>query len=84
MDAVASALDLPVAAVVPVALPPGSVPYNVDSLWARIAVELDEAKLVQLDRLRIGSQRLNLREVATQFSNAGRFILHTIASVQSE
>jgi hypothetical protein len=25
-----------------------------DALWDRIAVELDEAKLVQLDRLRIG------------------------------
>ena len=45
---------LPADAIVPVAMPPGRAPYNIDALWARIASELDEAKLVQLDRLRIG------------------------------
>src|SRR5262249_25949119 len=60
VKAVASALDLRADAIVPVAMPPGRESYNLDALWARIAVELDEAKLAQLDRLRVGGQRLSL------------------------
>jgi hypothetical protein len=45
----ARALELRVDAIVPVAMPPGRESYNIDALWARIAIELDEAKLVQLD-----------------------------------
>jgi hypothetical protein len=59
--------------------PPGREPYNIDALWARIAVELDEARLVQLDRLRVGRQRLGLRELADQLGHAGRFIIEGIA-----
>ena len=73
VNAVARALDLPLDAVVPVAMPPGRACYNLDALWARIASELDEAKLVQLDRLR-GGQGLNLRELAAQLGQAGRII----------
>jgi uncharacterized protein len=65
--------------IVPVAMPPGRAPYNIDVLWARIAAELDEARLVQLDRLRVGRQRLSLRELADQFRQAGRFIIEGIA-----
>jgi len=64
---------------VPVAIPPGRKPYNIDALWARIAVELDEASLVQLDRLRVGHQHLSLRELADQLGHAGRFIIERIA-----
>jgi hypothetical protein len=64
--------------VVPVAMPPGGETYNLDALWARIAVELDEAKLVQLDRLRLGHQRLSLRELADQLGHAGRFIIEGV------
>jgi predicted GTPase len=78
VDAAARALDLPVDAIVPVAMPPGREPYNLDALWARIAVELDEAKLVQLDRLRVGQQRLRLRELADQVGQAGRIIIKGI------
>jgi uncharacterized protein len=78
VNAVAGALDLPVDAVVPVAMPPGRESYNLDALWARIAVELDEAKLVQLDRLRVGQQRLSLRELADQLGHAGRKIVKGI------
>jgi predicted GTPase len=78
IDAVARALDLPADAIVPVALPACREPYNLDALWARIALELDEAKLVQLDRLRVGQQRLNLRELAHQFGHAGRIIIKGI------
>jgi uncharacterized protein len=67
--------ELPAGAIVPVAMPPDRKPYNLDALWARIAVELDDARLVQLDRLRIGGQRLSLRELAHQLGQAGRFIM---------
>ena len=75
VNAVAGALDLRVDGIVPVAVPPGRESYNLDALWARIAVELDEAKLAQLDRLRIGQQRLNLRELADQVGHAVRTIV---------
>src|SRR5439155_15305905 len=48
MDAVGRTLALPAEAIVPVAMPRAREPYNMDALWARVAVELDEAKLVQL------------------------------------
>jgi predicted GTPase len=79
IHSVARALDLPAGAIVPVAMPPGRKPYNIDALWARIAVELDDAKLVQLDRLRIGGQGISLRELANQLGQAGRFIIEGIA-----
>jgi hypothetical protein len=52
VDAAARALGLAAAAIVPVAMPPGREAYNIDAVWARIAIELDEARLVQLDPLR--------------------------------
>jgi predicted GTPase len=79
MDAAASALELPRDAIVPVAMPPGREPYNLDALWARIAVELDEAKLVQLDRLRVGQEGVSLRDLANQLGHAGRVIIKSIA-----
>jgi hypothetical protein len=78
MNAVAGALDLRVDTIVPVAMPSGRVTYNLDALWTRIAVELDEAKLVQLDRLRVGQQGLSLRELADQLGHAGRTIVKGI------
>jgi predicted GTPase len=74
VDAAARSLDLPADAIVPIAMPPDRASYNLDALWARIAVELDEAKLVQLDRLRLG-QRTSLREIAGQLGRAGRFLI---------
>ena len=78
IDAAATALALPAEAIVPVAMPPGREPYNIDALWSRVAVEIDQAKLVQLDRLLIGGRRLNLRELAGQLGHAGRFMFDTI------
>ena len=78
MNAVAGALDLPIDTVVPVAMPPGRETYNFDALWARIAVDLEEAKLVQLDRLGVGQQRLSLRELADQLGHASRMIVKGI------
>ena len=78
IQSVGSTLDLPADAIVPVAMPPNRKSYNIDALWARIAVDLDDARLVQLDRLRIGGQRVNLRELANQLGHAGRFIIESI------
>jgi uncharacterized protein len=74
VKAVAGALDLPTDTIVPVAMPPGREAYNLHALWARIAVELEEAKLVQFDRLRVGQQRLSPRELVDQLGHAGRMI----------
>jgi hypothetical protein len=84
VDAAARVLDLPADAIVPVAMPPGGEFYNLDAFWARIAVELDEAKLVQLDRLRVGPQGLRLRELADQFGHAGRMIIESIVKTRYE
>jgi len=78
MESAARTLDMPIDAVVPVAIPPGRPPYNLDALWARIALELDEAKLAQLDRLRVSHQSLQLRELAAQLGRAGRTIIKGI------
>jgi predicted GTPase len=80
VDAVARVLALPVDAIVPIAMPPGRQSYNLDALWARIAIDLDEAKLVQLDRLRLGQQPLSLRELANQLGRAGRIIIKGIVA----
>jgi predicted GTPase len=74
IDAAGRALDFAAEAVVPVAMPVGREPYNLDALWARIALELDAAKLVQLDRLRLGERGFGWREFAGQLGNAGRMI----------
>jgi hypothetical protein len=92
MDAAGPALDIPADAIVPVAVPPGREPYNIDALWARMAMEIDEAKLVQLDRLpideaklvqldrlRIGRDHSDLRELAAQLGNAGRMVIRGLA-----
>lgn len=79
-EAVARALALPIDAIVPVAMPPGRPAYNLDALWARIALDLAEAKLVQLDRLRLGGPALSLRELASQLGHAGRIIIKGIVS----
>jgi hypothetical protein len=44
-----------------------------------MAMEIDEAKLVQLDRLRIGRDQLGLRELAAQLGNAGRVVMRGLA-----
>jgi uncharacterized protein len=75
VESVARALKISPADVVPVAMPPDCPPYNIDALWSRIADEVDEAKLVQLDRIRVGYQRLSLREITKQIENAGRFLI---------
>ena len=75
VESVAQALKVAPTDVVPVAMPPDGTPYNIDALWSRIAEEVDEAKLVQLDRIRVGHQRLSLREMARQVEKAGRFLI---------
>jgi uncharacterized protein len=78
VKAAAGALDLRADEIVPVGMPPGRETYNIDALWARIAIELDEAKLVQLDRLRLGGKRVSLRELANALGHTGRTIVKGI------
>jgi predicted GTPase len=80
IDVISDTLNLAPEVVVPIAIPPDRDAYNIDALWARIAVEVDEAKLVQLDRLRVGHQRLNLRELAGQIGRAGRLLIKGVAN----
>ncbi|SEF14871.1 hypothetical protein SAMN05444161_9090 [Rhizobiales bacterium GAS191] len=80
VEAVARTLDLSIDSIVPIAMPPDGKPYNLDALWARLALELEEAKLVQLDRLRHGQQTMSLRELASQLGQAGRFILKGVVT----
>ena len=56
-------------------MPPERKPYNIDALWALVARQLDEARLAQLDRIRIGQQGFRMRELADQIGNAGRMIV---------
>ena len=60
------------------AMPAGREPYNLDAQWARIALDLDAATLVQLDRLRLGERGFGWREFAGQLGNAGRMIIKGI------
>jgi predicted GTPase len=78
VNSVATALDLPADAVAPIAMPPERKPYNIDALWALVARQLDEARLAQLDRIRIGQQGVRMRELADQIGNAGRMIIRGI------
>jgi uncharacterized protein len=80
IDAIAHTFDLPPEVIVPIALPPGRNAYNIDALWARIATELPDAKLVQLDRLRVGQRRLSLRSIVNQIGRAGRMIIKGIVN----
>jgi hypothetical protein len=80
VNAAARTFDVPADVIVPVAMPPGREPYNIDALWAAIAAQLDEAKLAQLDRLRVGQQRLGLGELVESFRHAGRTIIKGIVS----
>jgi hypothetical protein len=59
-------------------MPPGGLPYNLDSVWDRIAVEFEQAKLVQLDRVRIGKKELKPWSVLKQLNAAGRTILRAL------
>lgn len=54
MDAVARALELPAEAIVPVAMPPAGSPTISTPSGHGSRSKLDEAKLVQIDRLRVG------------------------------
>jgi len=79
IDAISDSLTLAPEVIVPIAMPPDRNAYNIDALWARIAVEIDEAKLAQLDRLRVGHRRLNLRELGNQIGRAGRLLIKGVA-----
>jgi uncharacterized protein len=78
MKAAARALDLPLDTIVPVAMPPGRDHYNLELLWARIAAEANDARLVQLDRIRLGTQGRGLRDALMSFRNASRAVMRGV------
>jgi len=65
-------------------MPPGREPYNIDALWAGIALALDEARLVQLDRIRVGQQGFRMRELASKIGNSGPMIVRGIVKAPTE
>ncbi|WP_237217848.1 GTPase family protein, partial [Falsiroseomonas oryziterrae] len=72
MEAVAAALDVPRAAVIPVAVPQGAASWNHEALWAAIAAQLDEAKLRRLEGLR--ARGGTLREIAAQLGASAKLL----------
>jgi predicted GTPase len=72
MDAVATALDVPIDSVIPVAAPPGAAPYNHDALWGAIGRNLDQARLRQIERLRTARDGFSVAELAAQVGRVGR------------
>jgi uncharacterized protein len=78
MKAAARALELPLDTIVPVAMPPGRDHYNLELLWARIAAEADDARLVQLDRIRLGPQGRGFRDALKSFRNASRTVMRGV------
>lgn len=72
-DAIAKDLSIPVSAVVPVALGDPSDPYNIDALWADIAVRLPEAESARLLRcLKDAAPGTNWRRIGSQIAGAGK------------
>jgi hypothetical protein len=78
IHSVGGTLNLRCDAIVPIAMHPDRKPYNIDALWARLALDLDDARLVQLERLL--RQRGNLRDLANQLGQLGRFLIEAIAN----
>lgn len=76
MEAVAGDLGVPLSHVVPVCLAPGTVPVNIDLVWARVMEELPAAKSAQLLRLiEDAGPRLDWKRLAGQAAGAGRLIM---------
>ena len=77
MAHVAATLGTPADAVVPVAMPPGGEPWNIEFLWARIARDLEEAKFRQMERLRL--QKGTWRDVTRQAGQAAARLMGFVA-----
>lgn len=79
LEAAAGDLGFTTAEAVPVSLAAGTAPYNVETLWERIADSLPEATRAQLLRcLNELKGRGSLRSVWSQASGAGRALLGSI------
>ena len=76
MTHVAAILGTTPDAVVPVAMPPGAEPWNIEFLWARIGRDLEEAKFRQLERLRLqkGSWHDVMQQVGQAADRLKKFI----------
>jgi small GTP-binding protein len=74
VDAVARTLDVPVSAIVPVANRQGDRPYGAEAVWVRMAIEMTEAQLRQMDLLRGGQNKMPWKETANQIIKSGQFV----------
>lgn len=77
-EAVAAALDVAPEEVVPVALPPGEPPWNVEALWDKLASGLDAARHARFERLREGAARFDAGEAAGQAMAAAKWALRAV------
>lgn len=71
--AIAADLSVPADAVIPLSLAEGAQAWNVDALWAEIAVRLPEAESARLLRcLREAAPGMDWRRIGSQIAGAGR------------
>jgi predicted GTPase len=79
VQAAAAELALAESRVVPIGLRPGSAPYNLEALWARIAADTPAAQHTQLvRRLRTPASGWQWRRVLRQVGNAGRSVASSV------
>lgn len=76
MDAVSHDLAISIDDIVPVSL--GTPAYNIDALWARIALALPDARRAQLVRRLQHGKNLSWSRLWSQAAGAGRVLVRTI------
>ena len=81
LETVATTLGVGLEDSVPVAVPQGGAPYNIDLLWARITDVLPVAQQTRLNRLLTDGQRnWDWRRVLSQAVQGGRMLVrHAVA-----
>jgi predicted GTPase len=79
LEATAKAIHIPLTDAIPVALPADAAAYNVDLVWARIAVLLPQAQQVQLNRLMTESRGgWSVSEILSQAAAGGKTLLNAV------
>jgi predicted GTPase len=66
MNVVGKTLDVPLGHIVPIAIPPGADPWNVEFMWGYIGAALPQAKGRKIERLRARGTSASLAEIINQ------------------
>lgn len=74
LDQITVELRMPNAVVVPMALPPEELAYNVESLWVAVFLLLDEARQTALRRALEDRPGFSVRKAVWQVWEGGRFV----------